>query len=762
MSVSLKDIKSSVSPTRDLSEILEVLHKQGPSDSQILEKIAAYKEFHPDSFRNLEEKIISSMGLFYKVDAPENLYSFILSGIGETHKMTYGKALTPVQASVRRAIVENQFISISAPTSAGKSYSIRDFIADQTGDAVVVVPSRALIAEYINSMRRVFGKNKSVVVSAFVDDVFKIRHLRHIFVLTPERARELFLIRSRLNVEVFFFDEAQMSEEKSRGVVFDVLVRRVRKIFPLAKLIFAHPFVDNPGAQFKKHSIGTKSSYSQAYTYGTVGKISVFKHRTNKRDYYFSPFFPAGHKIANCVEFPGGFEAFAFSKGHSILIYVSKASIYNGKFSEPFQVHIDRLPKLTSKIALEIIELIKNMLGADDNDHRSGLVTLLKKGVVIHHGSVPLDVRFLIEDFIRQGFARICFATSTLAQGINMPFDIVWLDSMRIMGDGEDDKALAFKNLIGRAGRLSATNEFDYGYVFTFSPDLYSKRVNESYALSEVSIIDEVLDDDSGDYRELLESIKNETFDDKHNLPESKVERLRHEDIFAACKDILDILFEKRNIGDVVLGKLNEPVRQILIRHLGIIFEASLGRSLYEGELAVFDQAIRIFLLTLGGKTFREIVGMRHSYASNRDNGKIGDARFSQKAGKLPDSSLVRKYPLFENIRAKDVSYDAIVFDTYDYMDQVIAFSLSDVLSAAFAIYGTELNDSRSEKMLELLRFGTNDSTHILLMRYGFEPQSISEIVPYILSISERDIRFSPDVGNAPKHILDMIEWYRP
>ena len=44
----------------------------------------------------------------------------------------------------------------------------------------------------------------------------------------------------------FFFDEAQVSEEIERGIIFDVVVRRVKKTFSSAKIIFAHPFVENP------------------------------------------------------------------------------------------------------------------------------------------------------------------------------------------------------------------------------------------------------------------------------------------------------------------------------------------------------------------------------------------------------------------------------------------------------------------------------------------------------------------------------------
>lgn len=760
MVLSVEQVKNSKNPSRDISSLLELIHKEGPSSGEILQLISLYKEFHEDEFEKIEEKIISSMGLFYKVPSPDNLYSFILSGVGDENREAFGKALTPVQASVRWAIEENQFVSISAPTSAGKSFSIRDFIAQQTGDAVVIVPSRALIAEYINSMRAAFGSDKKVMVSAFVDDVFKKRDLRHIFVLTPERARELFLIKSKLNVEVFFFDEAQMSEESQRGIVFDVLVRRVRKIFPGAKLIFAHPFVENPDAQFKKHGI-VESSFARAYNHGAVGKICVFRH-SNKRDFYFSPFGDKGHLLNRCIEFPGGFENFAFSNEHSILIYVSKASIYNGKFSAPFQLYIDSLPEIREIQGLDIIETIKQLLGADERVHRSSMVALLKKGVVIHHGSVPLEVRFLIEDFIRLGYARICFATSTLAQGINMPFDIVWLESMRIIGESEGDRALSFKNLIGRAGRLSDKKKFDYGYVYTKSADLFSKRINEKYELSETSIVENLPDEVQEDNQELVDSIKKDTFDDEHNLPKSKVMRLSEDPISSACRRILDLLYQREMISDMVIGKNNEPIRLALIVDFKLIFEASLARMLYEGEEAIFEQAIRIFLMTLGGKTFREIVGQRYSYISNREGSGAGGAKFSQKAEKLPNSSLVKKYPFFPNTPAKEVGYDAIVFDTYDYMDQVISFSLSDVFSAAFRIYGEENQDRRSDKMLELLRFGTNNDTYMLLMRYGFPPESVAEIATYVVKINEKEIVFSPEIQLAPSHIQEMVEWYLP
>lgn len=47
-------------------------------------------------------------------------------------------------------------------------------------------------------------------------------------------------------------------------------------------------------------------------------------------------------------------------------------------------------------------------------------------------------------------------------------------------------------------------------------------------------------------------------------------------------------------------------------------------------------------------------------------------------------------------------------------------------------------------------------------MRYGFPPEDVPSIAPYIESISELNIVFNDKVKDAPQHIRDMIEWYLP
>lgn len=155
------------------------------------------------------------------------------------------------------------------------------------------------------------------------------------------------------------------------------------------------------------------------------------------------------------------------------LIYCSKTSIYNKEIFRKFQRYIGMCSLAVSDPqAQEIIEKLRIYIGAsqlDKGDYASSIIEYMKRGVVVHHGSLPLEGRKIIEEFTRKGFCRLCFATSTLDQGINMPFDLVWIDRF------EPSKPLNIKNLIGRAGRSTIHNaNFDIGQIVIES----SKKVS--------------------------------------------------------------------------------------------------------------------------------------------------------------------------------------------------------------------------------------------------------------------------------------------
>ncbi|MBF4355277.1 DEAD/DEAH box helicase, partial [Vibrio anguillarum] len=117
-------------------------------------------------------------------------------------------------------------------------------------DILIIVPPRALIAEYYNEVVEIV--DKKTLVLQFIEDVNRSKTDRRIFIVTPERGSEILKYKNAFNIELVLLDEAQISEEEIRGMTFDALVRRVDKAFPNAKKVFAHPFISNPEAQLKK------------------------------------------------------------------------------------------------------------------------------------------------------------------------------------------------------------------------------------------------------------------------------------------------------------------------------------------------------------------------------------------------------------------------------------------------------------------------------------------------------------------------------
>lgn len=168
-----EDIISHEAPEILLAQVLNKVHTEGPVELKDLEALTLLKIYHPEVFSIQEKKLMYLLGLFYKTTEPDDILSFSYLIFQDAIKNEAGHVLTPVQASMRNHILSNRYFSFSAPTSAGKSYLLRELILDTNGDIVIVVPSRALITEYLLSVRKLVESRRDVLVLQFIDDVNK-------------------------------------------------------------------------------------------------------------------------------------------------------------------------------------------------------------------------------------------------------------------------------------------------------------------------------------------------------------------------------------------------------------------------------------------------------------------------------------------------------------------------------------------------------------------------------------------------------------
>lgn len=92
-------------------------------------------------------------------------------------------------------------------------------------------------------------------------------------------------------------------------------------------------------------------------------------------------------------------------------------------------------------------------------------LALLDHGVATNHGQMPQRLRRLMTDLIDRRICPITVATATLTEGVNLPFDLIFLTSLKRRFYDQEAEELKetplstaeFRNLAGRAGRPGAS-----------------------------------------------------------------------------------------------------------------------------------------------------------------------------------------------------------------------------------------------------------------------------------------------------------------
>ncbi|MEG4529741.1 DEAD/DEAH box helicase [Microcoleus sp. D2_18a_D3] len=108
-----------------------------------------------------------------------------------------------------------------------------------------------------------------------------------------------------------------------------------------------------------------------------------------------------------------------------------------------FQVPSDERKRAIWQKCLESCE---DYYTTDSREYR-----LLTKGIVVHHGKMPGLMARLLVEVIEEKIVHLVIATSTLSEGVNLPFETVLIPSLeRWTGNISPSE---FKNLVGRSGR---------------------------------------------------------------------------------------------------------------------------------------------------------------------------------------------------------------------------------------------------------------------------------------------------------------------
>lgn len=404
---------------------------------------------------------------FLGVEMLVRRYENKLHGIGSD------TVLTDFQVRLIRALEKRKSVSVSAPTSAGKSFTLefellRRLKEEQSYVAAFIVPTRALIRQVTFDLVRLCREHElSVpVLSAPTTPKEATGNNKLIYVLTQERLATLLSSEDgNLRLDAIIVDEAHEIGESNRGQTLERVLAVSLARFPNARLFFSSPLRSNPEFLLK-----------------------LFQ-RENEAEHFIEHFSPVTQNIVNLRPVSGR----GNTKKVRMELVVEKETVligtmdipfaFRGSYVGNFALHFTKPedasiiycnePSAADKIAMEIAEQIPQEIDDQDLSELASflrheihpqyrLATLVRKGIAFHYGNIPQIIRGRIEELLQERKIRFVCCTSTLLQGMNLPAKNIFVEDPK-KGRGSAMKKGDFWNLVGRAGRLA--KEF-HGNVF--------------------------------------------------------------------------------------------------------------------------------------------------------------------------------------------------------------------------------------------------------------------------------------------------------
>lgn len=370
-------------------------------------------------------------------------------------------SLNKFQTSVHNSYLKNDALSISAPTSAGKSFILCNIIIEELlagrKNVVYLVPTRALIAQVENDLHELLIHYQLTKVNlTTVPQYDSIEFESNIFVFTQERLHWFLIEYREIQLDMVLVDEAHKIEDQYRGILLQQKLEEVIAQNPNIKVYFSSPFTSNPELllesipkERKAEPINTQFvAVNQNLIYCTQvpRKTDIWQltlSLTNKEITLGKLKLP--HRPTSETK-KMAFMPVAFSSNSSgNIIYANGAA----DAEEIAMVLYEALPEeIGQDIRIKaLIDLVKKTVHPDYR-----LAKALEKKIAFHYGNMPLLIRQEIENLFKEGIIMYLICTSTLLEGVNLPAKSIFIKKPK-RGKNFPLNHSDFWNLAGRAGR---------------------------------------------------------------------------------------------------------------------------------------------------------------------------------------------------------------------------------------------------------------------------------------------------------------------
>ena len=386
------------------------------------------------------------------VTATDPKVKIILDSLG------YSSLYPPQELALSKGLLESRNLLITTPTASGKTLIavIAAIKPIEKGLKVVyLTPLRAIATEkyhYLQVLQNIDIIDKRIRIRIATGDYdssgMEVSNA-DVIILTNEKMDSVIRHGAEwiADVGLFVTDEVHLLGDKERGPTLEMILTKIRKMYPQSQILALSATVANSeiiakwlGCELIQSNWRPTKLVEGVYEDGTVNMNdgSQFKIET-------SAISSSAIDIA-IDSLDNGGQAIIFAETRK------RASSLAVKAVEGVYKRLDKATK--SNAAEASSQILKN---GDDTELTRTLSQVVAKGVGFHHAGLRQTSREIVEESFKSGIIKILTATPTLAAGVNLPARRVILASILRYdpdyGRNIPISVLEYKQLCGRAGR---------------------------------------------------------------------------------------------------------------------------------------------------------------------------------------------------------------------------------------------------------------------------------------------------------------------
>lgn len=424
-------------------------------------------------------------------------------------------------------LINGSSFALCTPTGSGKTLVanmalikellLREFV-DQAPLAIYLVPSRALAGEVESKLRSELGGEMTITAlyggaDWGITDYWLTSDQPTVLIATVEKAETMMryfgpLLLARL--KLLIIDEAHQivpednentrisfSEHSNRSVRLENLVARIRTHRPDVVRIALTAVAGGASGPVARWIEGRSDAEAVGVRYrstrqvlGVLETAQSTRGRIELEIMNGKPLFVRGQEEPVFLTLKMPAMPLLPPKMRNSLnrfncLSVLWTSLHLVEEDQRILISVTQEPEKTMRWFVEAIQLVawadvpaiiipEGILRARFEEARSVCIDycgkdsyelfLLEHGIATSHGQMPQRLRRLMVEMIERRICPITVATATLTEGVNLPFDLIFLTSLkRRSWDSENEKQVIiplsiseFRNLAGRAGRPGA------------------------------------------------------------------------------------------------------------------------------------------------------------------------------------------------------------------------------------------------------------------------------------------------------------------